>query len=310
MGRRVDDAGVTLRRAVAGLVAAALVVGLGVVAATLLAVGGPSDRLSPAFAGPCPDGGRPPCVTQTTTRPPGPGGPEDPGPQGPPMPAPYQETYVINCHPNTPDNPGDVLCGSAINCPDPAELRYRIYRRFLQDAGPPPVYGEWEYQETRCINFAEEDIPPPEITPAMILEEIRGGLVPSLDVQSQPVDGRTAVNFDTIFYTEPVEFADTIPFFDGALLVEVRGEPLGYRWVFGDGATDTSSDPGAPYPNQTVTHQYLRKGTFDARVDVTYGNFEYSPDGGATWYPLAGAAIAEGTPSTITVSELPVVLGN
>lgn len=310
MGYRADDAGVMLRRALVGVLVAGLIASLGLVGGVLLSAVGPADRLPQALAE-CPDGGQPPCVTATNTEPPETEDPDpdDPGPTGPPLPPPYEEVWVIACSVNTPDNPGDVMCMGAVNCPEDDEIRYRIYRRYLESVGPPPEYGSWEFQVSDCFNREEEENPPPQVTPGMILEEIRGGLVPAREVQSQPVDGRTAVNFDTIFYTEPATFADTIPFFGGQIVVEVRGEPVGYTWVYGDGETDDTTDPGAPYPDQTVVHQYLRKGAFDARVDVTYGNFEYRAPG-QDWQPLPGTAVAEGTPSTITVLELSSVLGN
>lgn len=312
MGYRADDAGVMLRRALTGALVAGLIAGIGLVGGTLLAAGGPAERLPTAFAEPCPDGSAPPCITQTTSEPPSTEepDPEDPRPTGPPPPPPYEEVWVIACSYNTPENPAEVMCPGAVNCENPDEIRYRIYRRFLENPGPPPEYGNWEQQETGCFDRSEEEEPPPVVTPAMILEEVRGNDLPALDVQFQPEDGRTAVNFDTIFYTEPVEFSDTIAFFGGQIMVEVRADPVGYTWIFGDDTSTESTDPGAPYPNETVVHQYKRPDTFDARVDVTYGNFEYRAPGTGGWQPLPGTAVASGTPSTITVLELSPVLGN
>ncbi|WP_062529054.1 hypothetical protein [Demequina rhizosphaerae] len=40
--------------------------------------------------------------------------------------------------------------------------------------------------------------------------------------------------------------------------VDIRATPSTFTWAWGDGEQTTTSDPGAPYPDATVTHAYGR----------------------------------------------------
>ncbi len=51
-------------------------------------------------------------------------------------------------------------------------------------------------------------------------------------------------------------------------------------WHYGDGSTQTTTDPGAAYPDQTIVHRYLTKGQVSVTVDTVY-QADYSIDGGA-----------------------------
>src|SRR5690606_1743808 len=69
------------------------------------------------------------------------------------------------------------------------------------------------------------------------------------DLEVQPPDGWTLVNFDTIVYAddEP-QVIDTELF---GIPVSIRAVPDTYTWDWGDGATASGTDPGAPFPDQT-----------------------------------------------------------
>ncbi|HWL50362.1 MAG TPA: pyridoxal-phosphate dependent enzyme, partial [Acidimicrobiia bacterium] len=106
--------------------------------------------------------------------------------------------------------------------------------------------------------------------------------MPPLKVQIQP-GGRTLVNVDTIFYTDPTHLRRTVTLLGHS--VRLDAAPVRYTWVHGDGTRASTSTPGRPYPAKDVTHQYRRPDdNLRARVDTTY-RVRYSVDGaaGPTW---------------------------
>lgn len=104
---------------------------------------------------------------------------------------------------------------------------------------------------------------------------------------------------------------DTIGLTDGTsqgFQVELRGLtfqvgaiPIEYVWDFGDGSDLlTTTDPGKPYPNQTVAHRYTASGTATP-VLTTYwmGVFRETIFDPWTEIPGTGETITTGTPLTI-----------
>jgi hypothetical protein len=55
---------------------------------------------------------------------------------------------VVACFSNGPDNPDDALCGTAVNSCDRGEIRYRVYRRLVDQTGRPQ--GSWESLGSEC----------------------------------------------------------------------------------------------------------------------------------------------------------------
>ncbi|AYD90770.1 hypothetical protein D4740_05455 [Actinomyces sp. 2119] len=50
--------------------------------------------------------------------------------------------------------------------------------------------------------------------------------------------------------------------------VTVTATPTSYRWDWGDATTDTTTDPGAPWPDHTVHHTYATTAT-DVTITLT-----------------------------------------
>jgi hypothetical protein len=80
-----------------------------------------------------------------------------------------------------------------------------------------------------------------------------------------------------------------------------------FTWHTGDGSTLTTTDPGAPYPHQTVTHDYS-SGTYTAYLTTTWGA-TYSVDGGAA-ADVPGFTTTDGPSVTFTVLQARTVLTN
>jgi hypothetical protein len=143
-----------------------------------------------------------------------------------------------------------------------------------------------------------------DATPADIERAIREVPMPPLRLHVQP-DGRTLVNVDTIFYTEPTTMRRTVALLGHSVRLECT--PVRYAWVHGDGTTASTGEPGKPYPAKDVTHRYQRPGSdLRARVDTTY-SVRYSVDGGR-WTDLAEPLTAPGPSTAIDVDEAVPVL--
>jgi hypothetical protein len=96
--------------------------------------------------------------------------------------------------------------------------------------------------------------------------------------------------------------------------VEVRFHPVGYRWVYSDGGTVSSTGPGATWEDlgqreftETPTsHVYRSKGEHTARLDVVYVA-EYRFDG-SMWRWIDGTLTIQGAPQRVLVGEFDTVL--
>ena len=137
-----------------------------------------------------------------------------------------------------------------------------------------------------------------------IRRAIREVPMPPLKVQIQP-GGRTLVNVDTIFYTDPTRLRRTVILLGHN--VRLDASPVSFTWVHGDGTTETTGKPGRPFPAKDVTHQYLQPGDdLRARVDTTY-RVRYSVDGGG-WATLDETLTAPGPTTALDVDEAAPVL--
>ncbi len=162
----------------------------------------------------------------------------------------YEWASICTSNPNI--NPGDVDCAAALSCPDPQQRLWQLWGR-LPD-------GSWTTVTTGCFGGTPPAYEPPTVTPGDVLTALRRVGLPKLATVVQPAD-KTLVNFDTNFYTVPRPVRLTLTLLGQR--VEVEATPTTYRWDFGDGTAATTADPGAAYPELTVTHRYA-----DARVTV------------------------------------------
>ena len=188
----------------------------------------------------------------------------------------------------------DVECQAALACAEPVERLYRLWGR---DA----TTGAWVPLSTQCFGETPEapNVPRPQVTPALVLREIERIGLPTLQALTQP-EGKTLVNFDTIFYTEAQPFSATVTLLGRQ--VDILAEPTSYTWHHGDGSTTTTSTPGAPYPSRDVTYRYSdAQTTVRPRVDVTY-SARFRVNGGA-WQDIDETVTITGTEGSLRVSE-------
>lgn len=215
--------------------------------------------------------------------------------------SPYiKYTWVSVCAGSGPgDVPGQSAdCGQANTCPDPAARVWRLWGL--------GATGDWDPIRAAC--FAKRptaaQTPRPQVTPGLVLTELRRIGLPALQARTQPRD-KTLVNFATIFYAEPQTFTRTLTLLGQS--VDVEAEPTSYTWHYGDGSSATTSTPGAPYPAKDVTHSYTdAHTTVQPSVDVTYAaRFRV---GNGAWQTIPDSVTIAGPAALLRISEATAVL--
>ena len=80
-------------------------------------------------------------------------------------------------------------------------------------------------------------------------------------------------------------------------VVDVTLRPS-FSWSFGDGSVMSSTDPGAPYPNGSIQHAYLKEGTYLVTMLATWGG---------TWSNQGTIRAVTGEIKTVRVATVKVV---
>ncbi len=118
----------------------------------------------------------------------------------------------------------------------------------------------------------------------------------------QPGDGRAIVGMDLIMYTDP-----TPQTLDTTILgvpVTITATPTTYTWDQGDGQPPlVTTDPGKPYPHQTVARPYLRHGDYTVTLTTTWTG-TYRINAAGPEHPIAGTATTTTDPFQINVVEI------
>jgi hypothetical protein len=209
--------------------------------------------------------------------------------------------WVSACtSPDAAGEPSTVLdCAPARSCPDPVERLWRLWGRT-----PPPT--RWALLGTQCFGRPPTvaDTPRPQVTPGMVLNALRRIGLPELTARTQPAD-KTLVNFATIFYAEPEPFARSIRLLGQR--VDVEATPSQFTWHYGDGTSESTTTPGAPYPSKEITYSYTdAHTTVSTSVDVTYAA-RFRVNGGG-WQDIAETVTITGPPTDLRISEATAVL--
>ena len=111
-------------------------------------------------------------------------------------------------------------------------------------------------------------------------------------ITRQPPGPKVIISKAFIVYTDPTPRYQTTTILDTAIDVEFT--PISYTWNWGDGTTTTTTDPGAPYPNHTVTHHYKHTDKNITTTLTTTWTTRYRPTGHTNWHTIEG---------TITTTE-------
>ncbi len=171
-------------------------------------------------------------------------------------------------------------------------------------AQPGDELGGWASVREGCIDITPLNPPP---SPGEVFSYFQRLPLPALTTQHQP-PGNGLSGLPVIFYTDsPTTQTFTVDIRGFSVVIEAAATQ--YTWHTGDPRRPaiTSTDPGRPYPNQTVEHTY-RSGTYTAHLTVTWGA-TFSVNGGAP-EEVPGATTTDGPPVTFDVLQARPVLTN
>lgn len=141
----------------------------------------------------------------------------------------------------------------------------------------------------------------PDTTVVFTVEDFRRLPLTPSNPAVQPADGRNLVNVDLIAHTDPTPQTLTTEVLGTP--VTVRATPSTYTWDFGDGTPPlTTTDPGRPWPHQSVTHPYTSAGTYTLTLTTTWSG-EYQIAGTGPWLPIPGTATTTSPALTTTAEE-------
>ncbi|RBY80086.1 hypothetical protein DQ239_03055 [Blastococcus sp. TF02-09] len=172
--------------------------------------------------------------------------------------------------------------------------------------GPPPPpgtpVGEWENFGRRCVDVTALDPPP---SPAEVFRYFQTLPLPQLPTQQQP-PGDGLVGLPVIFFTDgPTTQTFTLDI--RGFTVDITATATSFTWHTGDGTDLTTTGPGAPYPDHTITHDYA-SGSYTASLTTTW-TATFTIDGGLT-VPVPGSTTTDGPPVTFDVLQARPVLTN
>jgi hypothetical protein len=183
----------------------------------------------------------------------------------------------------------------AIACTFPAIASWRWTRVMSRVDGP----GGWQKSGTVCHTVGA---PPekPRATLGQILNTAKHLPFDRATIETQPSD-RTLVGLDTIFWTSvDDEYWDNVNV--AGEHIDFRATPRAYVWSFGDGSAAQELGPGAPYPNQSVTHAYHRTNTSPQVVVTVRWRAEYRREDETAWQAVPDLIDGLGVPRTLSVA--------
>src|SRR3712207_5337476 len=165
-----------------------------------------------------------------------------------------------------------------------------------------PVGGWLTVTPPACVDITALNPPP---SPGEVYRYFQTLPLPDLPTQQQP-PGNALAGLPVVFYTDgPTTQTFTVDI--RGFTVDIVATASAFSWDTGDGAVLRTTDPGAPYPDHTISHDY-RSGTYTAALTTTWSG-TYSVDGGAT-ADVPGTTTTDGPPATFTVLQASPVLTN
>jgi hypothetical protein len=169
---------------------------------------------------------------------------------------------------------------------------------------PGDLLDQWTTVSEGCLDITALNPPP---SSAEVFSYFQRLPLPTLTTKHQP-PGDGLSGLPVIFYTDsPTTQMFTVDIRGFTVVIQAAAES--FIWHTGDPATPTltSTDPGRPYPDQTIEHSY-RSGTYTASLTVTWGA-TFTVNGGAA-ADVAGTTTTEGPPVTFGVRQARTVLTN
>lgn len=162
--------------------------------------------------------------------------------------------------------------------------------------------GPWMSEGRGCVDITALNPPP---SPGEVFRYFQTLPLPQLPTKQQP-PGDGLVGLPVIFFTDgPTTQTFTLDI--RGFTVDIVATATGFTWRTGDGTDLTTSGPGAPYPDHTISHEYA-SGTYTASLTTTWSG-SFSVDGGLS-LPVPGSTTTDGAPVTFDVVQARPVLTN
>ncbi|WP_432562805.1 PKD domain-containing protein [Kineococcus sp. SYSU DK003] len=196
------------------------------------------------------------------------------------------------CSRNGPEGSlGDNSCGAAANNCPPGQT---LTTTWVQNQGDP----RWTNGGTRCTTDATPG--DPVTLPTVTVSDLRRVGLPASPLNLQPGNGEALLNVPLILHTtaETAVRNTTVLGYP----VTIRATPTSWTWTLGDGTTlGPTTDPGRPYPQQTLTHTYTEPGDHQITLTTTWAG-EYTI-AGLPYAPIVGTATTTSGPTSVHVLE-------
>ena len=192
---------------------------------------------------------------------------------------------------------GEAACRNAVGtCAEPGDIFYRVYMR----TGPTEP---WQLVGTVCLGPGERPQSVGDI--GELVRERVVNLLPDASPSFQPAQGGL-VNLPTLFAAgEPASIRTQA--FDVLGFEVVVTATARWAWTFDDGVTEEFTQPGGPYPDESVSYTYARSGTREVSV-TTYWSAMFTVDGEGP-FAVPGPAVSKTAgPITVPVREARSVL--
>ena len=167
---------------------------------------------------------------------------------------------------------------------------------------PGTPVGPWLAFPRECVDITALN---PAPSPDEVFRYFERLPLPQLPTRQQP-PGNALVGLPVIFFTDGPT-TQTYSLDIRGFTVDIVATAQGFTWHTGDGAHLTTTDPGAPYPEHTVSYDYA-SGTYTASLTATWGG-TFTVDGSAA-VDVPGSTTTDGPPVTFTVVEARAVLTN
>ncbi len=183
-----------------------------------------------------------------------------------------------------------TTAGDSATCPDGMDPLLPLWSRTLQADG---TWSAWT-METGIACPSESDLL------ALIRHEWTQLHIEAPPVSIQPGTGTVVATLPTVAYTSAE------PLTHGAILlgaaVTIRATPTTYVWDWGDGDTTTTTDPGAPYPDHTISHAYTRAASAATITLHTTWTGHYRIGDGA-WTAFDATLTTDSTPIPLSITH-------
>ncbi|MGP7961156.1 PKD domain-containing protein [Sanguibacter sp. A247] len=192
--------------------------------------------------------------------------------------------------------PAQFVCPAGTTPANPQKYRTR-------PADSRTSWSGWQLLNGPCLTSSD---PEADDLSDAVARELKTLKIPAKRAQIAPVTDWFPVQFPMTYYTdaEPERLTTTVLETD----VELELTPTTFTWNPGDGTDPfTSAKPGAPFPDDTVTHVYTRVGEY--RITLTTsreGRFRVA--GSDTCRPITGTGSTTHTTASFETREIRSVL--